>query len=72
LVHYLTLAGKGALDAAAFEEASRSFRLALSHLTDVDVRERTDLLAGLAIAERGLERWNAAFANLGEAVEVSR
>jgi len=72
LVRYLTLAGKGALDAAAFEEASRSFRLALSHLTDVDVRERTDLLAGLAIAERGLERWDAAFANLGEVVEVSR
>jgi hypothetical protein len=72
LVRYLTLAGKGALDAAAFEEASRSFRLALSHLTDVDVRESADLLAGLAIAERGLERWDAAFANLGEAVEISR
>jgi tetratricopeptide (TPR) repeat protein len=70
LVHYLTLAAKGALDAAAFEEASRSFRSALSHLMDVDVRERADLLSGLAIAERGLERWDAAFANLQEAFDI--
>jgi hypothetical protein len=30
LVHCLTLAGKGAFEAAAFEEAKRSFRSALS------------------------------------------
>jgi tetratricopeptide (TPR) repeat protein len=70
LVHYLTLAGKGALDAAAFEEARRSFHSALSHLTDVDVRERADLLLSLAIAERGLERWDVAFASLNEALEI--
>jgi tetratricopeptide (TPR) repeat protein len=70
LVHYLTLAGKGALAAAAFEEASRSFRSALSRLTDVEVRERADLLADLAIAERGLEHWDQAFANLAEALEI--
>jgi tetratricopeptide (TPR) repeat protein len=70
LVHYLTLAGKGAVEAAAFEEARRSFRSALSHLTDVDVRERADLLASIATAERGLERWEVASANLGEALEI--
>jgi tetratricopeptide (TPR) repeat protein len=70
LVHYLTLAGKGALDAAAFEEARRSFHSALSHLTDVDVRERADLLVSIAISERGLERWDVAFANLNEALEI--
>jgi tetratricopeptide (TPR) repeat protein len=70
LVHYLTLAGKGALRAAAFEEAGRSFGRALSHLTDVDIKERADLLASLAIAERGRERWDAAFANLREALEI--
>jgi predicted ATPase len=70
LVHYLTLAGKGALDAAAFEEARRSFHSALSHLTDVDVRERADLLVSIAIAERGLERWDVAFASLNEALEI--
>jgi tetratricopeptide (TPR) repeat protein len=70
LVHYLTLAGKGALNAAAFEEAKRSFDRALSHLTDVDVREKADRLADLATAERGLERWDAAVANLREALEI--
>jgi tetratricopeptide (TPR) repeat protein len=70
LVHYLTLAGRGALDAAAFEEGGSSFRSALSHLTDVDVRERADLLVSIAIAERGLERWDIAFANLNEALEI--
>jgi predicted ATPase len=70
LVHYLTLAGKGALEAAAFEEARRSFLSALSHLTDVDVRERADLLASIAFAERGLEHWEAACANLQEALDT--
>ena len=41
-----------------------------SHLTDVDVRERADLLVNIANAERGLERWDIAFANLKEALEM--
>src|SRR5216684_406516 len=56
LVRYLTLAGKGALDAAAFEEARRSFQSALS--------------PNLAMAEQGLERWGAVFANLREALDI--
>ena len=70
LVRYLTLAGKSALEAAAFEEARRSFRSALSHQGAVDLRERADLLASLAMAERGLEQWDAAIANLREALEI--
>ncbi len=70
MVHYLTLAGKGALEAGAFEEARRSFRSALSHLTDAHVRERADLRADLAIAEWGLEHWEAAFTNLLEAFDI--
>ena len=70
LVRCLTLAGKSALEAAAFEEARRSFQSALSHQGAVDPRERADLLASLAMAERGLERWDAAFANLREALEI--
>jgi tetratricopeptide (TPR) repeat protein len=70
LVRYLTVAGKSALDAAAFEEAGRSFRSTLSQLTDVDVRERADLLVSIANAERGLERWDIAFANINEALEI--
>jgi tetratricopeptide (TPR) repeat protein len=71
LVHYLTLAGKNGLEAAAFEEARRSFQSALSHIGAVDTGERADLLASLAIAERGLERWDAALAHLEEALVIS-
>jgi len=70
LVRWLTLAGKGALEAAAFEEARRSFRSALSHPGAVDEAERAELLASLAIAEQGLEQWDAALGNLREALEI--
>jgi tetratricopeptide (TPR) repeat protein len=70
LVHFLTLAGKSALAAAAFEDAARSFRRSLSYLTEVDIRERADLLASLAIAERGLGRLDASSAHLGEALDI--
>ncbi len=70
LVRWLKLAGKSALEAVAFEEARRSFLTALSHQGAVDLRERADLLSSLAIAERGLERGDAALANLREALEI--
>jgi tetratricopeptide (TPR) repeat protein len=66
----LTIAGKGALEAGAFEEARCSFRSALSHLTDAHVRERADLLADLAIAEWGLEHWEEAVTSLLEAFNI--
>jgi tetratricopeptide (TPR) repeat protein len=70
LVRYLTLAGKNALEAAAFEEAGRYFRSALSYQGAVDQREKADLLASLAIAELGLQRWDAAVANFREVLEI--
>jgi predicted ATPase len=70
LVRNLKLAGKIALDAAAFEEAGRSFKSALSHQGAVDPRQRADLLASLAMAERGLDQWGAVLANLREALEI--
>jgi tetratricopeptide (TPR) repeat protein len=70
LVRYLTLAGKRALEAAAFEEARRNFRSALSHQGAVDPRQRADLLASLAMAERGLDLWDMVVANLHEALEI--
>ena len=70
LVRYLTLAGKSALEAAAFDEARSNFQSALSHLTNVDVRERADLLAKLAFAERGLEHWGEACTRLQEALDT--
>jgi tetratricopeptide (TPR) repeat protein len=70
LVRWLTLAGNGALESAAFEEARRSFQSALSHQGAVDPRQRADLLLNLSMAERGLERWDAVSANLREALEI--
>ena len=70
LVRWLTLAGKSALGAAAFEEARRNFQSALSHQSAVDPRQRADLLANLARVERGLDHWDVALAHLHEVVEI--
>ena len=70
LVRNLTLAGNSALEAAAFGEARSSFRTALSHRAAVGAKERAELLVSLAMAESGLERWQAAPANLRESPEV--
>jgi predicted ATPase len=70
LVRYLALAGKSALQAAAFEEARRHFRSALAHQDAVNTRERADLLTSLAIAELGLDQLDAALAHLREVVEI--
>ena len=70
LVRYLTIAGKRALEAAAFDEARRSFRAALSHPAGLEPRERAGLLASLAMAELSLEQWDAALANLREALDI--
>ena len=67
---YLVQAGKSALDAAAFEDARRSFQSALAHRGASDPKQRADLLASLAKAELGFERWDEALANLREALEI--
>jgi predicted ATPase len=70
LVRWQTMVGNSALDVAAFEEARRNFQSALSHQGAVDPSQRAELLASLAMAERGLERWDAVIANLREALEI--
>src|SRR5260370_4065670 len=71
LVRSLTLAGKNALETAAFEEARSSFRIALSHQAAMSAKERADLLANLATAEPGLGRWEPARANWRGSLEVA-
>jgi tetratricopeptide (TPR) repeat protein len=71
LIRWLTLAGNGAIEAAAFEEARRNFRSALSRLGVDDPRLRAGLLASLAMAGRGLDLWDMVVANLREALEIS-
>jgi tetratricopeptide (TPR) repeat protein len=70
VVSYLMLAGKNAIDAAAFEEARRIFQSGLSYQGTLDPKEKADLLASLATAERGLDRWEMVVANLREALEI--
>jgi eukaryotic-like serine/threonine-protein kinase len=70
LVRWLARAGKAALDASAFDEARRSFRSALFRQSAADQAERAQLLASLALAELGLEHWDAALANRGEVLEI--
>ncbi len=70
LVRWLTQAAKGALQAAAFEEARRSFQSALSHQGAIEAGERADLLTSLAMAERALDQWDAAFSHLREVIEI--
>src|SRR5258708_7529808 len=70
LVRYLMLAAKRALESAAYEEARRTFRSALSYQGAIDQREKAELLASLATAELSLEHWDGAIANLREALEI--
>ena len=70
LVRWLTLAGKSALKAAAFEDARRNFQSALSHKGAIEARDRADLLARLAMAERGLDLWDATITHLCEVLEI--
>ena len=70
LVRCLKLAGNSAPKAAAFVEARQNFKSALSHCQAVEARERADLLQKLAMAERGLDQWDAAIAHLREVLEI--
>jgi predicted ATPase len=70
LVDCLTLAGRNALAAAAFDEARANFYSALSRHATISLTERAALLASLATAELGLERWDTALASLREVLEI--
>jgi tetratricopeptide (TPR) repeat protein len=70
VVSGLTLAGTLALEAAAFEEAQRSFLSALSYQGADDPRQKAGLLESLALADLGLEQWDTALANLNEMLEI--
>jgi tetratricopeptide (TPR) repeat protein len=70
VVHYLALAGKGALQAAAYEEALRHFESALSHREAIDSRQQAELLSHLAMTERSLGQWDEALAHWREALDI--
>lgn len=70
VVHSLALAGCYALEAAAYEEALRHFESALSYRGAINLRRRAELLSHLAMAKRGLGRWDDALASWREALDI--
>ena len=70
-VKYLRLSAETATQRYAHREAAMLLKRALAlHQDVVGAKERADLLASLAMAERGLERRDAALAHLKEALEI--
>jgi tetratricopeptide (TPR) repeat protein len=67
---YLIKAGHAALGAAAYETALCYFESALSLVDGNDSRRRAELLYGMAIAERGMGRWEKAYLRWDEALKV--
>jgi tetratricopeptide (TPR) repeat protein len=70
VVQSLALAGHYALEAAAYEEALRHFESALLHGDAIDLRRRAELLSCLALAQRGLGRWDDALASWRDALDI--
>src|SRR5208337_3752702 len=68
-VKYLRLSAETATQRYAHREAATLLKRALE-LHRGAIGERAELLASLAMAERGLERRDAALAHLEEALEI--
>jgi class 3 adenylate cyclase/tetratricopeptide (TPR) repeat protein len=69
LVHYLTIAGDRAFDAAAFDDAVGHFEHALSLIPDADQYGRAQLLERLSMALRSVGRWDDALRSMYEALD---
>jgi class 3 adenylate cyclase/tetratricopeptide (TPR) repeat protein len=69
LVHYLTIAGERAYDAAAFDDAVGYFEKALSLIPNDGQLGRAQLLERLAMALRSVGRWDAALRTMNDALD---
>jgi tetratricopeptide (TPR) repeat protein len=69
LVHYLTIAGERAFDAAAFDDAVDYFEKALSIMPDDGQLGRAQVLERLAMALRGLGRWEDTLGTMNDALD---
>jgi eukaryotic-like serine/threonine-protein kinase len=70
LVHYLGVAGKRALEAAAYEDALRYLTDAVSRHDISDRAKHAELLADLATTERSLGKWEDALGHWRKALEL--
>jgi class 3 adenylate cyclase/tetratricopeptide (TPR) repeat protein len=69
LVHYLTIAGERAFDAAAFDDAVGDFEQALSLMSDDGQLGRAQLIERLAMALRSVGRWDDALGTMNDALD---
>jgi class 3 adenylate cyclase/tetratricopeptide (TPR) repeat protein len=69
LVHYLTIAGDRAFDAAAFDDAVGHYEHALSLISSGDQLGHARLLERLAMAQRSVGRWDDALRTMVEALD---
>ncbi|MGO9607676.1 MAG: AAA family ATPase [Candidatus Binataceae bacterium] len=80
--HYLMIAGKSALAAAAYEDALHHFEAALHRVSALDSASYAELLSDIGMTERSLRRWDDArehwrksfdiYASLGDREAVGR
>jgi class 3 adenylate cyclase/tetratricopeptide (TPR) repeat protein len=70
LVLYLTMAGKRAAEAAAFDDAVAHFDQALSLVEQDNKDARAELLERLAMALRSVGRWDDALRAMNEALDL--
>jgi len=70
LARYLTLAGRHAMQAAAYEDALRHFETALARHGAADSKGRAELLSELALTKRSLGRWEEALAHWRESLDL--
>ena len=69
-VHYLTVAGKRAMQAAAYEDALHHFEAALARSEASDSRARAELRSELGMAKRSLDLWEDALADWRESLDA--
>ena len=69
LVHYLTIAGERAFEAAAFDDAVDYFEKALSLTPDDGQLGRAQLLERMAMTLRSLGRWEDALDTMNDALD---
>ncbi len=70
LVHYLGIAGKRALEAAAYEDGLRHLTEAVARHDTSDRAKHAELLTDLATTERSLGKWEDALGHWREALEL--
>ena len=72
VVHHLTVAGKRAMQAAAYEDALHHFEAALARAEATDSRGRAELLSELGMTKRSLDRWEEALADWRDSLDAYR